>query len=137
MGSLQVRLLITYFFVIAVTLGLAALSLLLQLGEYRDSISYGNLEDMGRLVNSQASLQIQLAASRAEAPDEDPDAMGKLLLADLNNFFNNSESGRVSRETTVAIIDSSGRCYRGLKRARRASTAAWCATLRSRERKTP
>jgi signal transduction histidine kinase len=114
-GSLQVRLLITYFFVIAVTLGLAALSLLLQLGEYRDSISYGNLEDMGRLVNSQASLQIQLAASQAEATDDDPDAMGKLLLADLNNFFNNSESGRVSRETTIAIIDSSGQVLPGFE----------------------
>ncbi len=43
MGSLQVRLFTTYLFIIAVTLGLAALSLLLQLGEYRDSISYGNL----------------------------------------------------------------------------------------------
>ena len=70
MDSLQVRLLVTYFFVIAVTLGLASLSLLLQLGEYRDSISYGNLEDMGRLVNSQASLQIQLSADSALPGDQ-------------------------------------------------------------------
>ena len=115
--SLQVRLLVTYFFVIAVTLGLASLSLLLQLGEYRDSISYGNLEDMGRLVNSQASLQIQLSADSA-LPGDQPsgstgDDSGKKLLADLNNYFNNSDSGRLSRETTVAVIDASGRVLPG------------------------
>ncbi|MGB4863699.1 MAG: HAMP domain-containing sensor histidine kinase [Tepidiformaceae bacterium] len=120
MGSLQVRLLVTYFFVIAVTLGLAALSLLLQLGEYRDSISYGNLEDMGRLVNSQASLQIQLAEGGATLPGDEPEPggetgaeRGKKLLADLNNFFNNSAMGTVSRETTVAIIDPAGRVLPG------------------------
>lgn len=119
MGSLQVRLLVTYFFVIAVTLGLAALSLLLQLGEYRDSISYGNLEDMGRLVNSQAGLQIQLAEG-SNVPSDEPtpgadtgDERGKKLLADLNSFFNNSATGTVSRETTVAIIDASGRVLPG------------------------
>lgn len=117
MDSLQVRLLVTYFFVIAVTLGLASLSLLLQLGEYRDSISYGNLEDMGRLVNSQASLQIQLSADSA-LPGDQPsgstgDDSGKKLLADLNNYFNNSDSGRLSRETTVAVIDASGRVLPG------------------------
>ncbi len=119
MGSLQVRLLVTYFFVIAVTLGLAALSLLLQLGEYRDSISYGNLEDMGRLVNSQAGLQIQLAEG-SSVPSGDPapgtetgDERGKKLLADLNSFFNNSATGTVSRETTVAIIDATGRVLPG------------------------
>lgn len=118
MDSLQVRLLVTYFFVIAVTLGLAALSLLLQLGEYRDSISYGNLEDMGRLVNSQASLQIQLAATEPPPGDEPVPTpsggdSGKTLLADLNNYFNNSESGRLSRETIVAVIDATGRVLPG------------------------
>ncbi|MGE0599190.1 MAG: sensor histidine kinase [Dehalococcoidia bacterium] len=119
MGSLQIRLLVTYFFVIAVTLGLAALSLLLQLGEYRDSISYGNLEDMGRLVNSQAGLQIQLAEANT-VPSGDPKTgseseadRGKKLLADLNSFFNNSATGTVSRETTVAIIDAAGRVLPG------------------------
>lgn len=117
--SLQVRLLVTYFFVIAVTLGLAALSLLLQLGEYRDSISYGNLEDMGRLVNSQASLQIQLSDA-GPVPGSEPlpgndsgEERARKLLADLNNYFNNSPSGRLSRETTVAVIDPSGRVLPG------------------------
>ncbi len=107
MGSLQLRLFTTYLFIIAVTLGLAALSLLLQLGEYRDSISYGNLEDMGRLVNSQATLEIQLRAQEQQEPDSEE------LLLGLNTFFNNSESGRVSRETNVAVIDASGRVLPG------------------------
>ena len=58
MGSLQVRLLFTYLFIIAVTLFLAALSLFLQIGGYRDDISYGNLEDLGRLINAQANAEI-------------------------------------------------------------------------------
>lgn len=102
MGSLQIRLFTTYLFIIAVTLGLAALSLLLQLGEYRDSISYGNLEDLGRLVNSQASIEIQ------QLNDEEGEPDPQQLLLDLANFFNNSESGRFNRDTSVAIIDPQG-----------------------------
>ena len=109
MGSLQLRLFTTYLFIIAVTLGLAALSLLLQLGEYRDSISYGNLEDMGRLVNSQATIQVQLRAQEQQEPDPEE------LLLGLNAFFNNSEAGRVSRETTVAVIDASGEVLPGFQ----------------------
>ena len=40
MGSLQVRLFLTYLVIITVTLSLTALSLFLQIGGYRDSISY-------------------------------------------------------------------------------------------------
>jgi len=109
MGSLQLRLFVTYLFIILVTLGLAALSLLLQLGEYRDSISYGNLEDMGRLVNSQASIEVQLQAQAQDSPNPEE------LLLGLNAFFNNSESGRVSRETAVAVIDASGRVLPGFE----------------------
>ena len=75
MGSLQVRLFTTYLFIIAVTLGLAALSLLLQLGEYRDSISYGNLEDLGRLVNSQAGLVINRPVQDQQAPAPEPNQL--------------------------------------------------------------
>ena len=98
MGSLQVRLFTTYLFIISVTLGLAALSLLLQLGEYRDSISYGNLEDLGRLVNSQAGLVIKRPIQDPQAPAPEPNQ----LLIDLAAFFNGNESGSFNRDTAVA-----------------------------------
>ena len=58
MAALQVRLFVTYLIIIGVTLGLAALSLFLLLGGYRDSISYGNLEDVGRLIDQQANAEV-------------------------------------------------------------------------------
>jgi len=113
-GSLQVRLFTTYLFIIAVTLGLAALSLLLQLGEYRDSISYGNLEDLGRLVNSQAGLVIGRTTQDTDAPPPEPDR----LLIDLAAFFNGDESGSFKRDTSVAVIDPEGRVIPGLFQSR-------------------
>ena len=59
MGSLQVRLFLSYLVIIAVTLGLTAFGLFLLLGGYRDSISYGNLEDVGVLINEQANAEIR------------------------------------------------------------------------------
>lgn len=114
MGSLQVRLFTTYLFIIAVTLGLAALSLLLQLGEYRDSISYGNLEDLGRLVNSQAGLVIDRAAGDPRTPAPEPNE----VLIDLAAFFNGDESGSFNRDTAVAVIDSEGKVIPGLFQSR-------------------
>ncbi|HNO66525.1 MAG TPA: hypothetical protein PKK39_09280, partial [Tepidiformaceae bacterium] len=114
MGSLQVRLFTTYLFIIAVTLGLAALSLLLQLGEYRDSISYGNLEDLGRLVNSQAGLVINRPVQDQQAPAPEPNQ----LLIDLAAFFNGDESGSFKRDTAVAVIDPDGRVIPGLFQSR-------------------
>ena len=114
MGSLQVRLFTTYLFIIAVTLGLAALSLLLQLGEYRDSISYGNLEDLGRLVNSQAGLVIKRPIQDPQAPAPEPNQ----LLIDLAAFFNGNESGSFNRDTAVAVIDPQGKVIPGLFQSR-------------------
>ena len=54
MGSLQFRLFLSYFVIIGVTLGLAALSLYLLLGGYREDFTYGNLEDLSRVINSLA-----------------------------------------------------------------------------------
>jgi two-component system, OmpR family, sensor kinase len=107
MGSLQVRLFLTYFVIISVTLGLTALSLFLQIGRYRDSISYGNLEDLGRLIDSQEQSAI---ASAIQTPDSGQPssvpASSDLLLA-LRSFF--SQPGRVSAATSIALIDSDGR----------------------------
>jgi signal transduction histidine kinase len=104
-GSLQVRLLLTYLAIIIVTLGLAALSLFLQMGEYREQISYGNLEDLGRLVNSQANTEIQRAIDVG-----DPAEGGEVLLA-VRQFLT---AGRVASDTSLAIVDRQGRVIPGL-----------------------
>jgi signal transduction histidine kinase len=103
MGSLQVRLFLTYLVIIAVTLGLTALSLFLQIGRYRDSISYGNLEDLGRLLDSQAKNQLATA---------DASQGGNDLLLALRQFFENPDSGRAP-ETSIALIDASGQVIHG------------------------
>lgn len=103
--SLQVRLLFTYLAIIVVTLALAALSLLLQMGEYREQISYGNLEDLGRLVNSQANAEIQRAIEEG-----DPAASGEVLLA-VRQFLT---AGRVASDTSLAIVDRRGEVIPGL-----------------------
>ncbi len=105
MDSLQVRLLLTYLAIIIVTLMLAALSLFLQMGEYREQISYGNLEDLGRLVNSQATTEIQRAIDEG-----DPTEGGEVLLA-VRQFLT---AGRVASDTSLAIVDRGGRVISGL-----------------------
>ena len=71
MGSIQLRLFVTYLVIIGVTLGLTAVSLFLLLGGYRDDITYGNLEDVGRLTDSTANDAIRTAASQpsGQAPN--------------------------------------------------------------------
>jgi signal transduction histidine kinase len=102
MGSLQLRLFLTYLAIIGVTLGLAALSLFLLLGGYRDSISYGNLEDVSLLINQQVNLEIQSAVGRGEAPPA-----GNELLFYLRQFLNRPESS--GGLTQVALIGRDGR----------------------------
>ena len=104
MGSLQVRLFVTYLVIIMVTLGLAALSLFLLLGGYRDSISYSNLEDIGGLVNQQANNEIGTATKRGETPPA-----GDELLLFLRSFLNQRDGTKAApEEKTVALVDSSG-----------------------------
>ncbi len=109
MNSLQVRLFITYLVIIIVTLSLTALSLLLILGGYRDSITYGSLEDRGLLLNSQANAEIQSAAD----PGGEPSSGADLLLV-LRNFVTDRAAGGVSPETSLAVIDREGRVLEGL-----------------------
>lgn len=106
-GSLQVRLFLTYLVIIGVTLGLAALSLFLLLGGYRNSISYGSLEDLGPLVDSQANAEIRAAVERARIPGGPTPGTQDLLLA-LSSFFNSRSGERATGETSLALIDRNG-----------------------------
>jgi signal transduction histidine kinase len=104
MGSLQVRLFMTYLVIIVVTLGLAALSLFLQVGGYRDSLSYNSLEDLGRLVDLRADTVMR---GTTPAPPGAAD-----LLLDLRNFVNGSHSPS-DAETSLAVVDASGKVVAG------------------------
>ena len=112
MGSLQVRLFLTYLVIITVTLSLTALSLFLQIGGYRDSISYGNLEDLGRLIDSQAKTEIASALAQRN-PNEAPVPENNDLLLVLRRFLSPTDSGRVSDETSLALIDRTGHLING------------------------
>ncbi|MCC6382457.1 MAG: HAMP domain-containing histidine kinase [Dehalococcoidia bacterium] len=107
MGNLQVRLFVTYLVIIGVTLGLAALSLFLLLGGYRDSISYGNLEDVGALIDRQANYEIQNAVQKGDAT-----LTGQDLLLILVNSLRGPGSSSVLPVTSVAVVDRSGRILR-------------------------
>lgn len=109
MGSLQVRLFFTFLAVIVVTLGLTALSLFLQIGGYRDSITYRNLEDLGRVLDSTANAEIKNGAATP------PDASGgqvpeaNAVLLGLRALLSEQDSGTVSESTSVLIVDAGGR----------------------------
>jgi signal transduction histidine kinase len=105
MGTLQVRLFVTYLFIIVVTLGLAALSLFLLLGGYRNSISYTNLEDVGALLDRQAQHEINQALLEEGVPPE-----GGYLLLILRSFIAATDPGAgVSSGTAVGVIDQDNR----------------------------
>jgi two-component system, OmpR family, sensor kinase len=103
-ASLQVRLFLTYLVILAVTLGLTAISLFLLLGGYRDDISYGNLEDIGSLVNEAANAEARPGA------DRDTPLSGPELLSQLRRWLSLRPSdSSTNPETAVAVVDSSGR----------------------------
>lgn len=104
MGSLQVRLILTYLGTILVTLGLAALSLFLLIGDYRDTISYANLEDISRLIESQANAEIGSAIARG---DETPTS-AELLLALRVALGGDALGGGDGEPTSVAIASREG-----------------------------
>ena len=104
MGSLQVRLLLTYLVIIGVTLGLTALGLFIVLGGYRDSISYGNLEDVGALINDQAKNNLKAAT----APGE-PKLTNADLLVLLRTFVNQpAQAAGEPLTKSVAFVDADG-----------------------------
>ncbi len=93
MASLQVRLFLTYLVIIGVTLGLAALSLYLLLGGYRDDITYSNLEDLGRIIHGQAEGEV-----RDRPPEELPSASDLLFAL----------RATVGGDTTIAVANAQG-----------------------------
>ncbi len=103
MGSLQVRLFLTYLAIILVTLGLVSLSLYLQVGGYRDSLSYRSLEDLGRFVDFQANSAMQDPASRPT---------GANLLLNLRSSINPNPVP-VDEERSLAIVDRNGKVLPG------------------------
>lgn len=102
MGSLQVRLILTYLATILVTLGLAALSLFLLIGDYRDSISYSNLEDISRLIDAQANAEIKGAITRRESPLKGADLLLALRTALSRDIQDDPQP------ISVAIADRQG-----------------------------
>jgi signal transduction histidine kinase len=113
MGSIQLRLFITYLVIISVTLGLTALSLFLLLGGYRDDITYGNLEDVGRLTDSTANDAIRSAVALPQSTiprSED-------LLFTLRQFLEKRDANEIPGETSVAIVTRGGEVIPGLWRA--------------------
>jgi len=123
MASLQVRLFLSFIVVIGVTLGLTALSLFLLLGGYRNSISYGNLEDVAALINQQAIHEVDSAeapapnnpaAEASVVPGAGPtsplagDEQSDLLLR-LRGFLNQRDASGFVGDTSVAIVDANGR----------------------------
>jgi signal transduction histidine kinase len=106
MSSLQVRLFFTYLVIIGVTLGLAALSLFLLLGGYRDSITYGTLEDLGRVINTQANQEL-----RAQAGGGQPE--GTDLLLALRAFLSGRADDALAGDTYIAVVDREGSLISG------------------------
>lgn len=107
MGSLQVRLFLTYFFIIVVTLGLATLSLFLMLGGYRDSITYGNLETIGPFVRTQVGITAPDVLERREPEDTVP--LGADVLLNILGIREGQADERLRTVTTLAVIDAEGR----------------------------
>ena len=109
MGSLQVRLFFTFLAVIVVTLGLTSVSLFLQIGGYRNSITYRNLEDLGRVLDSTANAEIK---NNTTVP---PDTSGgqvpqaTAVLLGLRALLTDQTSGPVSESTSVLIVDPNGK----------------------------
>jgi len=108
-NSLQARLFITYLVIIAVTLSLTALSLLFLLGGYQDSITYGSLEDLGRLLDSQANAELETITD-----GDEPATGGADLLLVLRNFIHSRAAGGVAPATSLAVVDEDGNVLSGL-----------------------
>jgi signal transduction histidine kinase len=106
MGSLQIRLFLTYLFIIGVTLGLATLSLFLLLGGYRNSITYGNLETLGPFVRTQVGITAPDVLEGREPGDTVP--LGADVLLNILGIKDNSDNSRLSTVTSLAVIDREG-----------------------------
>lgn len=103
MGTLQVRLFLTYLAIIIVTLGLAAIGLFLLLGNYRDSLSYSDLESAGRLIDPQIRQEVLSSERSGQKPATDE------LLAYLSGWLNQGKAPDDRSSASVALIGADGR----------------------------
>jgi len=106
MGSLQVRLFLTYLFIIGVTLGLATLSLFLLLGGYRNSITYGNLETLGPFVRTQVGITARDVLEGREPGDTVP--LGADVLLNILGINDDPEAPKLRTVTSLAVVDAQG-----------------------------
>lgn len=106
MGSLQVRLFLTYLFIIAITLGLATLSLFLLLGGYRNSITYGNLETLGPFVRTQVGITAPDVLEGREPGDTVP--LGADVLLNILGIKDDPDTARLRTVTSLAVVDGAG-----------------------------
>ncbi|GAB4331934.1 MAG: hypothetical protein Kow0010_17580 [Dehalococcoidia bacterium] len=114
MGSLQLRLFLTYLIIMMVTLGLFGVSLFLLLGGYRDSITYGSLEDVIGFVEFEANREAQRLddlVDDADNPEPRDPVIADLLLALRTQF--SSDDGSITDVTSVAVVDASGHVVEG------------------------
>lgn len=106
MGSLQLRLFLSYLFIIVVTLGIATLSLFLLLGGYRDSVTYSNLETLAPFVRSQLGLTAPEVLRNREPSDTIPVEADVLL--NILGITDDSGAERLRSATSLAIINREG-----------------------------
>jgi hypothetical protein len=85
----------------------------LLLGGYRNSISYGSLDDLGSLVDSQANAEIQAAVRNAGSIPGQPAPESQDLLLALSAFFNSRSGDQATGETSLALVDREGRVIPG------------------------
>jgi len=110
-GSLQLRLFLSYFVIIAVTLTLFAVSLFLLLGGYRDSITYESLEDLAGLVATQADSEVRGLTDGAD-PNGQPPTVVDLVISLRESLLGPADDG-VSDVASIAIVDAEGRVIPG------------------------
>lgn len=111
MGSLQVRLFLTYLVIIAVTLGLATLSLFLLFGGYRDGITYNNLEVLAPVVRAQANSEVRLLAE--DHDDSSPVSVLTQLLSDIRELLLVPVSGGAGDNIAIALVSRTGQVLPG------------------------
>jgi signal transduction histidine kinase len=111
LGSLQVRLFLTYLVIIGVTLGLATLSLFLLFGGYRDGITYSNLEVIAPVVRAQANSQI--GPVKAAHDESSPVSVSTQLLNDIRDLIGAGSTSGAGDDVAIALVNRTGQVLPG------------------------
>lgn len=106
MGSLQVRLFLTYLVIIGVTLGLATLSLFLLFGGYRDGITYENLEVLAPVIRAQAADQVEEITD--DRTPGSPVAVHTELLDQVRSLYLGGNRAAPASDISIALVNRSG-----------------------------